>query len=206
VALIRPERHPKPVRRSAKVSDPLHTLVDVTTSIAVFDTAIGRCGIAWGEHGICGVQLPEQTHAATLDRLRRLNPGADVTVPPADVQQTIDRVTDVLAGAADDLRDIEVDYGTAPEFNREVWDLTREVGPGDTTTYGEIATRLGSPHAAQQVGQALGRNPVPLIVPCHRVLGAGGKLVGFSAPGGVATKLRILGIEGAAPNGQPSLF
>jgi methylated-DNA-[protein]-cysteine S-methyltransferase len=118
----------------------------------------------------------------------------------------MERIGKVLAGEPDDLRDVPVDFGAAPEFSRQVWELTRSVTPGHTTTYGDIATRLGYPHASREVGQALGRNPVPVIVPCHRVLGAGGKLVGFSAPGGVGTKLRLLAIEGAEPNGQPALF
>jgi methylated-DNA-[protein]-cysteine S-methyltransferase len=178
----------------------------MTTGVAVFATAIGPCAVAWGENGICGVQLPERSEAATTSRLLRLHPRAVTVTPPPDVQRAIDRITNLLAGEADDLRDIGVDLGSLPEFNRRVYDVARSVGPGQTTTYGEIATRLGAPHASRDVGQALGRNPVPLIVPCHRVLAAGGKLGGFSAQGGVTTKLRLLDIEGAAPNGQPSLF
>jgi methylated-DNA-[protein]-cysteine S-methyltransferase len=106
----------------------------------------------------------------------------------------------------DDLSDIVVDFGDASDFSCAVWSATRTVGPGNTTTYGEIAKQLGQPHTARDVGQALGRNPVPIIVPCHRVLGAGGKMVGFSAPGGVNTKTRMLHIEGAAFEGQPALF
>jgi methylated-DNA-[protein]-cysteine S-methyltransferase len=178
----------------------------MSTGIAVFATAIGPCGIAWRDNGICAVQLPEQSDSATRSRLVRRHPGAATATPPTDVQDAIDRITALLAGEADDLTDIEVDLGHLPEFNRRVYDLARSVGPGQTTTYGEIAARLGAPHASREVGQALGQNPVPLIVPCHRVLAAGGKVGGFSAQGGVTTKLRLLDIEGAAPNNQPALF
>jgi methylated-DNA-[protein]-cysteine S-methyltransferase len=183
----------------------------MTTGLALFATAIGSCGIAWtttaaGEIAICGVQLPEASNAATTSRLARQHPDAELTTPPPAVATVIERVVGLLDGAPDDLRDIAVDLDGVPQFSRQVLDLTREVGPGQTTTYGEIATKLGAPGAAQQVGQALGHNPVPLIVPCHRVLGAGNKLVGFSAAGGVITKLRLLDIEGAEPDGQPALF
>jgi methylated-DNA-[protein]-cysteine S-methyltransferase len=178
----------------------------VATGIALFQTAIGPCGIAWGERGICGVQLPEITETATRSRLGRTHPDASVEAPPPDVKVAISRITGLLAGEPDDLRDVDVDLSGVPEFNQRVYDVARGVGPGHTTTYGEIATTLGAPLAAREVGQALGRNPVPLIVPCHRVLAAGGKVGGFSAQGGVTTKLRLLDIEGAAPNGQPSLF
>ncbi len=105
------------------------------------------------------------------------------------------------------MRDIEIDLDHASQFRRDVYDVARGVEPGATITYGEIARRLGNPHASREVGQAMGSNPVPLIVPCHRVLAADNKLGGFSAPGGIATKLRLLSIEGAAtPEGQTALF
>jgi methylated-DNA-[protein]-cysteine S-methyltransferase len=174
--------------------------------IALFETVIGSCGVAWTEAGISGVQLPEATDTATKTRLARQHPGAVDSTPPTDIAAAISRIVSLLDGKPDDLRDITVDLEGVSEFKRRVYDVTRTVGPGRTTTYGEIAIKLGSPHAAREVGQALGHNPVPLIVPCHRVLGAGGKLVGFSAAGGVVTKLRLLGIEDAAPDGQPALF
>jgi methylated-DNA-[protein]-cysteine S-methyltransferase len=178
----------------------------MANGIALFATAIGSCGIAWTDDGISGVQLPEATEAVTQSRLSRHHPGATIATPPPDIAHAIDRINRLLAGEADDLRDIEIDLVGVPEFNRRVYDVARGVGPGQTTTYGEIAAALGSPRAAREVGQALGRNPVPLIVPCHRVLAAGGKVGGFSAQGGVTTKLRLLDIEGAEPGGQPSLF
>lgn len=179
----------------------------MATGIALFATTIGACGVAWSDKGICSVLLPESSDTATRDELLRRHPDATPSDPPPAVANAITRMTSLLDGDADDLRDIEIDFGQTSDFAQQVWEITRTVGPGETTTYGDIAHRMAMPHAAREVGQALGRNPVPIIVPCHRVLGAGGKLVGFSAPGGVATKLRILAIEGAAaPDGQTALF
>ncbi|WP_285612134.1 methylated-DNA--[protein]-cysteine S-methyltransferase [Actinokineospora globicatena] len=170
---------------------------------ALFDTAIGRCGVAWGEHGITAVQLPERTESATVARLRRYGTEAE---PPAAVATAITRMTALLEGERDDLTDIVVDPEGLPEFDLRVHAVARAIPPGETLTYGEVAARLGLPGSAQAVGQALGRNPYPIVVPCHRVLGANGRVGGFSAGDGAVTKLRILGIEGAAPGGQPSLF
>ncbi|WP_285508713.1 methylated-DNA--[protein]-cysteine S-methyltransferase [Actinokineospora sp. NBRC 105648] len=173
------------------------------SGFALFDTAIGRCGVAWGEQGIVGVQLPERSVGATVARLRRYG---QESVPPEVVQAAIRRIIGLLAGERDDLGDIEVDPAGIPEFDQRVYAVARAIPPGETLTYGEVAARLGLPGSAQAVGQALGRNPYPIVIPCHRVLGAGGKVGGFSAGDGAVTKLRMLGIEGAAPGGQPSLF
>jgi methylated-DNA-[protein]-cysteine S-methyltransferase len=179
----------------------------MTIGIAAFDTAIGQCGLAWGDDGIRSVMLPSRSELGIEGDLRGRHPDGEPIPAPSPIQQAIDRMVRLLAGeSADDLRDIRVDFGDASDFSRQVWETTRTVGPGETTTYSEIAKRLGQPHAAREVGQALGRNPVPIIVPCHRVLGAGGKLVGFSAPGGVQTKITMLQVEGAAFEGQPALF
>jgi methylated-DNA-[protein]-cysteine S-methyltransferase len=173
----------------------------------MFPTTIGACGVAWSDAGICSVLLPEWSDRVTQDELLRRHPDATPAEAPPAVAAAIARMTNLLDGDTDDLRDVEVDFGQTSDFAQQVWEITRSVGPGETTTYGDIAHQMAMPNAAREVGQALGRNPVPIIVPCHRVLGAGGKLVGFSAPGGVATKLRILGIEGAAaPDGQTALF
>jgi methylated-DNA-[protein]-cysteine S-methyltransferase len=173
-----------------------------------FDTAIGPVGIVWTADGIAGVQLPERTEVATRERLLRHHPaaGPSAGAPPAEVRRAIDGIVALVSGQPDDLRDVPIDLRDAPEFDRGVYEVARECGPGETTTYGEIAARLGQPRDAREVGRALGDNPVPLIVPCHRVLAAGGRVGGFSARGGVTTKLRLLDIEGAAPNGQPALF
>jgi methylated-DNA-[protein]-cysteine S-methyltransferase len=165
---------------------------------ALFDTAIGRCGIAWGERGIIGVQLPEAQPAATRARLRRRFPGAVEAAPPPLARRAIARISALLDGEAVDLGDLLLDMEQLPAFQRRVLQVARSIPVGGTLTYGEIAARIGEPGAARAVGQALGANPFPLIVPCHRVLAAGGKPGGFSAPGGIATKLRLLATEGAS--------
>jgi methylated-DNA-[protein]-cysteine S-methyltransferase len=172
----------------------------------LFDTPIGTCSLAWSEAGIAGLGLPEASAAATRARLRRRWPQAQETVPPAEIQRVIDRVLALLAGEAVDLADIPLDLAAAPGFHRKVYEVARTIPPGRSTTYGEIARRLGAPHESREVGQALGRNPIAIIVPCHRVLGADGKMGGFSANGGVATKRRILEIEGASALGAGPLF
>jgi len=174
-------------------------------SFAIFDSAIGACGIVWNARGVAGVQIHDGTEAATRSRLLRRFAGAQEAKPPVHVQQAIDGVVALLRGEKRDLNDVTIDTEDLPEFNRRVYVIARTIPPGSTLTYGEIAERLGDKLLAREVGQALGQNPIPLIVPCHRVLAAGGKTGGFSAPGGVVSKLRLLTIEGAQPNG-PTLF
>jgi len=174
---------------------------------ALFDTPLGTCGLAWSDTGIAGLQLPEKSAAATRARLQRRWPGAAETPPPPLVQKTIDRVLKLLDDGRTDLSDIPLDLSTVPEFNRKVYDVARAIPPGQTLTYGEIAKRIGAqPQEAREVGAALGKNPIAIIVPCHRVLAANGKMGGFSAAGGVDTKRRILEIEGAAAVGAGPLF
>ena len=173
---------------------------------ALFETPIGACGVAWTSRGIVGLQLPEATAEQTRGRLRRRWAGATESAPPPGVQRAIEQVLALLGGAPVDLGDIELDLETAPDFHRKVYEVARTIPPGRTMTYGEIAKKLGVPHESREVGQALGRNPVAIIVPCHRVLGADGKMGGFSANGGVATKRRILEIEGAPAVGAGPLF
>ena len=174
------------------------------SGFALFDTAIGACGIAWGPSGIVGMQLPEASRAKALERLRRRFPDLLEAAPAADVRQVTDRVVAHLAGAVADYGDVRLDLGRVAAWEASVYRLTREIAPGLTVTYGALAARLGEPNKAQAVGQALGRNPWPIVVPCHRVTGADGRMGGFSAPGGRATKLRLLEIEGAcAPEALP---
>jgi methylated-DNA-[protein]-cysteine S-methyltransferase len=163
----------------------------------LFETAIGVCGIAWSEHGVCGVQLPEANAEAARARLRRRFAGVGEKPPIETIQLTIDRIAALLAGRPCDLCDVLLDLNGVPAFNQRVYALTRQIPAGRTASYGEIATKLGEAGTAQAVGEALGRNPFPLIVPCHRVLAAGGKFGGFSARGGVVTKMRLLAIERA---------
>jgi len=174
-------------------------------SYALFDTAIATCGIVWSARGVAGVQLPEKDAATTRARLRRRHPQAQEAVPPAQVRLVMDKIMGLLAGELCDLTGVTVDDTAVSEFNRSVYAIARAIPPGETMTYGEIAERLGDKTLARAVGQALGENPTPLIVPCHRVLAANGKSGGFSAAGGVITKLRLLSIEGAQPTG-PTLF
>lgn len=176
-----------------------------TYSFSLFDTAIGTCGIVWTARGIAGVQIHNASELATRATLLRRFAGAEETTPPAQVQRAIDGIVALMRGEKRDLSDVTIDADDLPEFNRKVYDIARTIPPGSTLTYGEIAERLGDKLLARDVGQALGQNPIPLIVPCHRVLAAGGKTGGFSAPGGVISKLRLLTIEGAQPSG-PTLF
>lgn len=172
----------------------------------LFETPVGRCGIAWSERGVVALQLPEATEAKARERLRRRVPGALEAPPPPEVQRCMDSILALLRGEASDLSAVVLELEGVPDFDRRVYEVARTVPPGETITYGEIADRLGGgPETARRVGQALGRNPFPIVVPCHRVLAAGGKIGGFSASGGATTKRRILALEGAR-GVQPTLF
>jgi O-6-methylguanine DNA methyltransferase len=173
----------------------------MASGFTLFDTAIGRCGVAWGEHGVAGVQLPEAGERETRARMLQRFPAAGEAPPPPVVQHAIDRIMALLRGEASDLSTIALDMDQVPAFHRRVYEVARAIPPGMTLSYGDIAARVGTSGAARAVGQALGRNPFPIVVPCHRVLAAGGKIGGFSAQGGIATKRRMLAIEGAQLNG-----
>ena len=167
-------------------------------AFALFETAIGACGIAWNERALLGVQLPERDAAATRARLRCRFPNAREAEPPTEVAPVIERIAALLRGARVDLTSVSLDMAGVPDFDREVYVAAREIPPGATLTYGEIAKRIGRPGAARDVGVALARNPFAIVVPCHRVVAANGKAGGFSAGGGVKSKLRLLAIEGGA--------
>jgi methylated-DNA-[protein]-cysteine S-methyltransferase len=171
-----------------------------------FDTSIGRCGIAWSARGVVCVQLPEARESATVARTLGRCPDAREAPPPLDVQRAIDGIVALLRGKASELDTVALDMDRVPPFHRRVYEVTRAIAPGATLTYGEVAARLHAPGLARAVGQALGQNPFAIVVPCHRVVAAGGKIGGFSANGGVTTKLRLLSIEGAQANGQLGLF
>ncbi|HEX2037685.1 MAG TPA: methylated-DNA--[protein]-cysteine S-methyltransferase [Chloroflexota bacterium] len=175
----------------------------------LFETAIGWCGLAWGARGIVGVQLPEASELETRARLRRRFPEAREGPPPPEVQRALEGIVALLRGEARDLSTVPLDMEHVPPFHRRVYEVTRTIPPGSTLSYGEIAARLGEPGSARAVGYALGRNPFAIVVPCHRVLAAGGKVGGFSAGGGTDTKRRLLSIEGApvpAVQGALTLF
>jgi len=174
---------------------------------SLFETAIGACGIAWRETVdsasqavVTAVQLPEATAQATASRIARKAGSNRAGAPPPEIAAVIEKIRLHLEGKTQDFRGIAVDLEGATPFFRRVYEITREIPPGQTRTYGEIAKAAGQPAAAQEVGQAMAKNPVPIIVPCHRVSAAGGKLGGFSAPGGPATKAKLLALEGASIN------
>jgi methylated-DNA-[protein]-cysteine S-methyltransferase len=167
--------------------------------ICLFETTLGTCGVRWSEHGLAEVLMPParvERGAACVERGEA----------PEAIRAAIDGVVALLAGERRDLRAIALDDRELDDFDRRVYAMTRDVGAGETTSYGEIARALGLPAEARAVGAALGRNPFPIVVPCHRVLSASGALHGFSAPGGLRTKRRMLEIEGAPGFTQQALF
>jgi O-6-methylguanine DNA methyltransferase len=167
----------------------------------MFDTPLGWCGIAWSEGGkrpaVRLLQLPEITPAMTKSRTAASSGVPEASAPPTEIAEVVQRVCQHLRGEVQDFRDVTVELDGAGLFARRVYAAVREIPAGETRTYGEIAAALCRPSAARAVGQVLGRNPIPLIIPCHRVLAAGGRPGGFSAPGGRATKLRLLAFERA---------
>ena len=174
-------------------------------SFSLFATALGDCGIAWRGDVVVATRLPDRTSSETAHRMATRTGGTQ-NAPPIAIQNAIASITALLAGERVDLGGIACDIGNVDPFATQVYAITRSIPAGETLTYGAIAEQLGDKSRAHQVGQALGRNPVPIIVPCHRVMGADGKLVGFSADGGVEMKLRMLAIEGAQLGKPPGLF
>jgi len=170
----------------------------VEYEFALFQSPIGRCAIAWSTFGVSGLMLPEGRESATRSRLLVRFPGAREVPPPAAIGNAIAQIEALLAGKPSDLARIELDMRDLPAFQRRVYEAAREIPPGSTCSYGELALRLGTPGSARAVGRALGNNPYAIIVPCHRVLAANGRVGGFSANGGITTKLRLLTCE--APN------
>ncbi len=182
------------------------------TNSAIFETAGGFCGIAWSAAGICRFQLPTPTATDTERLLLRKMPEARPAPPPPEVAETMARVERYFAGEDIDFADVRLDLDGQSDLFRDIYAALRQVGWGHTTTYGGLAKRVGAEgwEAARDVGQAMARNPVALIIPCHRCLAAGGKIGGFSAPGGEFSKLKMLELEGVhlapAKPEQGSLF
>jgi methylated-DNA-[protein]-cysteine S-methyltransferase len=172
----------------------------------LFDTAIGPCGIAWTADALAAVQLPETSREGTRERMLRYTGPLPEGEPPAFVQSAIARIRRLLEGERDDLADLPLALDAVPAFHRKVYEVTRAIPPGEVLTYGEVARRVGEPGAARAVGQALGHNPFAPVIPCHRVLAAGGRPGGFSAEGGALTKLKMLEIEQARFGDEPGLF
>lgn len=165
----------------------------------LFPTAFGTCGVAWNETGLTGFQLPEESEALTEQHLAAKARSKLVEgTPPEWVQRVVERVQQHLSGQLQDFADIVIDWSRVTDFQQAVYFQALAIKPGYKKSYGEIAKLLAlGPEAARAVGVALATNPWPLVVPCHRVVSAGGKMTGFSAPGGVRTKTRLLALEGA---------
>ena len=170
------------------------------TGFALFENSIGMCALAWGPHGLVGVQLPaDKGEAATRARMKQRFPELSESPPSEAAQRAITAIQGLLQGEHDDMSGVS-------EFHQRIYAIARRIPPGQTRTYGEIAEELGDKGLSRAVGQAMGHNPFAPVVPCHRVLAAGNKPGGFSAGGGALTKLRMLDIEDARPNGMASLF
>src|SRR3978361_1017938 len=172
----------------------------------ILDTRIGRCGIAWGDLGVLGVQLPEAREIETRRRLFQLFPDARELRPPPEIQTAIDGIAALLRGKPSDFTEVSLDMTGVRPFDGRVYDFTRTIPRGETLTYGEVAARLRASGATHSVAQALSRNPFMVIVPCHRVLEAGGYADRISPNGGSISKRRLLSIEGAGSPGSKTLF
>ncbi len=163
----------------------------------VFETANGFCGVAWNDTGISRFRLPAQSASETDSYFRRWLPGAEPGAPASEVAQVVAAATRYFAGEVVDFSGVTLDLAAQSPFCQQVYAALRRVGWGQTTTYGGLARDLGAGRkAARDVGVAMANNPMPLIIPCHRVLAAGGKVGGFSAPGGAGAKVRMLELEG----------
>jgi methylated-DNA-[protein]-cysteine S-methyltransferase len=173
---------------------------------AIFDTGIGRCGIAWGYSGILGIQLPEAREIETRRRLFQLYPDARETRPPLNPEIAIEGIVALLRGEPADLSDVTLDMTSIHAFNQRVYEFTRTIPRGETRTYGDVATSLRLTGAVHSVAQAIARNPFVIIVPCHRVLEAGGYADKISPHGGAISKRRLLSIEGAGSPSSKTLF
>jgi methylated-DNA-[protein]-cysteine S-methyltransferase len=170
----------------------------------VFETAGGFCGIAWNSVGITRFQLPTRRPEATERILLHQTPGAKPGTPTPEVAEAIVAVKRYFEGEETDFSGVKLDLGGQNPFFERIYEAARRVGWGHTTTYGGLAKELDAgPEAARDVGEAMARNPVALIIPCHRVLAAGGKIGGFSAPGGSAAKKRMLALEGVRVDPPP---
>ena len=176
------------------------------SGFVLFETAIGRCALMWRGGLVVGAALPERDEAALRGRIAARFPGAQEAEPPAFVAEAAALIVRLLEGEKVDLAAVPVGLDGASDLERKVYAAARRIPCGEVRTYGEIAREIGAPAASQAVGAALGRNPVPIVVPCHRVLAAGGRGGGFSAPGGVSTKFRMLEIERARRAGEAGLF
>jgi methylated-DNA-[protein]-cysteine S-methyltransferase len=173
----------------------------------VFDTSSGTCGVAWSARGLVAVQLPERDRAATERRLVSRCGSSGAATPPPAIAGLITDIARYLDGERIDFSAVPVDLSSLDPFRRNLYETMRALPWGTTTTYGALARTIGLTQweGARDVGEAMGRNPVPIVIPCHRVLAAGKKLGGFSAPGGARTKAKLLELEGVHLDGAPRL-
>lgn len=171
----------------------------------IFETAFGFCGIAWNERGISRFMLPMSASEAAEERMMGRLSVSGAAQPSGFALEAVAAAQRYFAGSHEDFSAYPVDLDGIDAFRRAIYRTARQLGYGRTTTYGGLAADAGFPNATRETGVALSRNPVPLIIPCHRILAAGGKLGGFSAPGGTATKQKMLALEKAAsPNAPPA--
>jgi methylated-DNA-[protein]-cysteine S-methyltransferase len=176
----------------------------MSLAYALFPTEIGLCGVVWNETGLTGVLLPEDSEEASRTRIAKRFHGAIESSPFGAAVMAVEQIQALMIDGDTDLTGIRLDTGRLSPLLDRIYNATRAIKPGSTRTYGQIAKQVGAD--PRSVGQAMGRNPWPIVVPCHRVMGSDGKLVGFSAHGGLNTKLRLLAIEKARINEAPGLF
>jgi methylated-DNA-[protein]-cysteine S-methyltransferase len=174
----------------------MHADTAVREHYCLFETAIGPCGIAWTDDGLTRLQLPESSRDATERRLQKRAGNTGPGLPPPPIRRAITDLQSYMIGDRVDFAAVPIDWTGVSPFHLRIYEATRALGWGETASYGEIARRAGPPVVARAVGQAMSRNPVPVIMPCHRVLAAGRKIGGFSAHGGAVTKERLLALEG----------
>jgi methylated-DNA-[protein]-cysteine S-methyltransferase len=180
-------------------------------SYHLFDTVFGTCAIVWSVGGLTRVRLPQADAGELAERLAANAAAWDSASPLPEVASTaIDAITRYMTGVRVDFRSVKLDWGAVPGYNARIYRALARVPYGSTTTYGALALEIGKPNAARAVGMAMGRNPWPIVIPCHRVLASGQQLGGFSAPGGVTTKISLLRLEGSLPGSDapmlPGLF
>jgi len=178
----------------------------VGRAYAIFDTAIGRCGIVWSNSGVVAVQLPEAREIDTRRRIFQVHPEAREQAVPLNAELAIEGIVTLLQGSDPDFSDVSLDASDVPAFNRRVYEYACTIPRGETRNYHEIAKALGASGAAHLVAQAISRNPYMIVVPCHRVLEPGGYADRISPYGGVISKRRLLALEGAHPIASKTLF
>ncbi|WOJ97232.1 methylated-DNA--[protein]-cysteine S-methyltransferase [Congregibacter brevis] len=172
----------------------------------LFETNFGTCAIGWNDIGLARVQLPESTPAETEARMIAANMTSAPATLPSFAREARDALLAYFSGEAVAMEDLVLDYSLVSPFNALIYRALRGVPRGEIVSYGDLAKEIGQPGAARAVGIVMSKNPWPVVVPCHRVIGANGKLTGFSAYGGVDTKLSLLTLEGTQFGDTPGLF